>query len=196
MKWLVGLAVLVLGILGMAGADLGTVVAPVTISPASGPAHLTAGQEAFADALAELPFCVSTDACGYLPVDVARAWALAEGGGVAAGQPANNFLFLSCIVGPCATLDGREWATFTSSVAAAAAVWAQLQGSPLYAGVVTAVAMGLGDLTIMEAIATSPWDAGHYTDAAGELGAKLFGPYDSIIGAPPQKCLLDAVCVP
>lgn len=41
---------------------------------------------------------------------------------------------------------------------------------------VASVAMGLGDFTIMEAIAASPWDAGHYTDAAGELGAKLFGP--------------------
>jgi hypothetical protein len=194
MKWLAGIvAVPVILILSLAS------LANTSYPPAAGTQPIAGGQETFAESLAMLPFCLpapDASTCGDMGIDVARAWAVAEGGGVNTGQPADNFLFESCVPGVgsgCASLAGRDWATFAAPADAAEAVWITLQGAS-YAGVVSAIATGAGDAAVLMAIASSPWDAGHYAGASGVVGENLFRAYDDVVGA--TGCVHNVACVP
>lgn len=193
MKWIIGTCLLLFGLGLVAVGDVAAVVSPPAVP--AGPVALSAGQESFAESLASLPLCVGT-VCGQMSLSVTRGWAKAEGGGVNPGQPANNYLFLSCGgAAGCVSLAGGLWRTFASPADAALAVWAQLIGSPAYAGVVAAAASGLGDDPVIEAIAGSPWDGGHYASAAGQVGAKLIWAYDAVLGVGARACLHGAACL-
>lgn len=110
-----------------------------------------------------------------------RAWCAAEGNVGNPGQPANNLLFLSCGVPEqdgCITLNGRRWATFPSVEVGAIAMWNNLARNPnLYGGVLAA--SGSDPVTEMQAIAVSPWDAGHYGNPPG---TNLIADYDTLLG--------------
>jgi hypothetical protein len=94
-----------------------------------------------------------------IPRDVLATWAAAEGG------PVDNPLNL------------RPGAHYGSQKGAATATIQVLQGNHAYAGILSASQQG-DVAAILDAIAHSPWDAGHYTQGDGTVGSflrKLYG---------------------
>jgi hypothetical protein len=136
------------------------------------------GQEAGCQALVTATAAVRAPG---IDLNVCRAWFKVENG-AGPGQPANNYIFISCTHAPCMTLAGRDWQVYASPAEGVAAIVSLLQAKD-YAGVLAS--FGLPPEVQIQAIGESPWCECHYGDPPGTDLLKVYRGVVQAQGAKP-----------